>query len=35
VPDVARNLQDFKALPIGDEAKRKILSETALSIWPE
>jgi hypothetical protein len=35
VPDVAQNLRDFNSLPLREEAKRKILSETALGIWPE
>jgi len=34
VPDVKKNLDDFRSLPLSEEAKRKILSETALSIWP-
>ena len=35
VPEVAENLRDFRALALSEEAKRKILSETALGIWPE
>jgi len=35
VPDVKKNLDDFRALPLSDEAKRKILSDNALRIWPE
>jgi uncharacterized protein len=34
VPDIGKNLADFRALPLSDEAKKKILSKTALSIWP-
>jgi len=34
VPDIAKNLRDFRALPISEEAKSMILSKTALSIWP-
>ena len=34
VPDVKQNLNDFRALPLSEEAKMKILSETALRIWP-
>jgi hypothetical protein len=35
VPDVAQNLRDFRTLPLTEEAKRKILSETALGLWPK
>lgn len=35
VPDVKRNLEDFKALPISAEIREQILSKTAASIWPE
>ncbi|HWR13661.1 MAG TPA: amidohydrolase family protein [Terriglobales bacterium] len=35
VPDIKRNLEDFRALDISEPAKRAILSETALEIWPE
>jgi predicted TIM-barrel fold metal-dependent hydrolase len=34
VPDIKRNLDDFRALPLSDEARQKILSKTALNIWP-
>jgi predicted TIM-barrel fold metal-dependent hydrolase len=34
VPEIERNLQDFRALPLSDAAKQKILSDTASSIWP-
>ena len=34
VPEIERNLQDFRDLSISETAKRQILSETALSIWP-
>ena len=34
VPEIEENLEDFQALPLSEPAKRKILSETALSIWP-
>lgn len=33
VPDIKKNLDDFRSLPLSEEIKRKILSETALSIW--
>jgi predicted TIM-barrel fold metal-dependent hydrolase len=35
VPDVKRNLEEFKALPMGAETREQILSKTAASIWPE
>ena len=35
VPDVGQNLADFKALPLSEGAKTKILSETALGIWAQ
>jgi predicted TIM-barrel fold metal-dependent hydrolase len=34
VPDIKRNLDDFRALPLKEEVKQQILSKTALSIWP-
>jgi len=34
VPDIKKNLDEFRALPLSDATKRQILSETALSIWP-
>jgi predicted TIM-barrel fold metal-dependent hydrolase len=34
VPDVKKNLEDFRALPLGETVKEQILSKTALSIWP-
>jgi predicted TIM-barrel fold metal-dependent hydrolase len=34
VPDIKQNLEDFRALPLPDAAKRQILSGTALSVWP-
>jgi uncharacterized protein len=34
VPEIERNLADFRALEISEPAKRAILSETALEIWP-
>ena len=34
VPDVKQNLDEFRALALSDEAKEKILSSTALGIWP-
>jgi predicted TIM-barrel fold metal-dependent hydrolase len=34
VPDIKRNLDDFRSLDISEPAKRAILSETALEMWP-
>lgn len=34
VPDIKQNLEEFRALPLKEEAKQQILSRTALSIWP-
>lgn len=35
VPEIKRNLEDFRKLEISEPAKRAILSETALTIWPK
>ena len=35
VPDIKRNVDDFKALPLQAEVQDQILGKTALSIWPE
>jgi len=35
VPEIKRNLDDFRSLPLSEAAKQQILSRTALSIWPE
>ena len=35
VPDIGRNLGDFKALPLKAEVQDQVLGKTALSIWPE
>ena len=35
VPEIKKNLDDFRGLPLSDETKRQILSTTALNIWPE
>jgi predicted TIM-barrel fold metal-dependent hydrolase len=35
VPDIGRNLDDFRALPLKPEVQDQILGKTALSIWPE
>ena len=34
VPDIRKNLEDFRALPISDAAKKQILETTAERIWP-
>ena len=34
MPDIKKNLNDFRALPLTEESKQQILSKTALSIWP-
>ncbi len=35
VPDVKKNLDDFRKLPLTEKIQQQILSKTALSIWPE
>ena len=35
VPDIKKNLDEFRALPLKGETKQHILSKTALSIWPD
>ncbi|MEO5937048.1 MAG: amidohydrolase family protein [Terriglobales bacterium] len=34
VPEIAKNLADFKGLPLSEAAKVRILSGTALEMWP-
>jgi predicted TIM-barrel fold metal-dependent hydrolase len=34
VPDIKKNLEDFRALPLSGMARQQILSGTALQIWP-
>jgi len=34
VPDIQKNLEEFRALPLSPEVQQQILSKTALSIWP-
>jgi predicted TIM-barrel fold metal-dependent hydrolase len=34
VPDIGKNLRDFQALPLSEEARQQILSRTALRLWP-
>jgi predicted TIM-barrel fold metal-dependent hydrolase len=33
VPDIKKNLDDFRALPLARQTQQQILSKTALSIW--
>jgi predicted TIM-barrel fold metal-dependent hydrolase len=35
VPDLKRNLEEFKALPMSAETREQILGKTAASVWPE
>lgn len=34
VPEIQKNLEDFRALPLSEAAREQILSKTALEIWP-
>jgi hypothetical protein len=34
VPDIRKNLDEFRALPLSETIQQQILSKTALSIWP-
>jgi predicted TIM-barrel fold metal-dependent hydrolase len=34
VPDIKKNLDEFRALPLSQAMQEQILSKTALSIWP-
>jgi len=34
VPDIKKNLDEFRALPLKEETRELILSRTALQIWP-
>jgi predicted TIM-barrel fold metal-dependent hydrolase len=34
VPDIGKNLDDFRALALPEDVKQQILSRTALGIWP-
>jgi predicted TIM-barrel fold metal-dependent hydrolase len=34
VPDIKKNLEDFRALALSEDAKQQILSRTALQMWP-
>jgi len=35
IPDMKKNLDDFRALPLSPETREQILSKTALTIWPK
>ena len=34
VPEIEKNLMQFRALPLTDQVKEQILSKTALGVWP-
>jgi len=34
VPDIKKNLDEFRALPLSQSTQHQILTKTALSIWP-
>ena len=34
VPEIRKNVDDFRALPLGEQSKQQILWDTALTIWP-
>lgn len=34
VPEIKKNLDDFRALSLHEETQQQILSRTALGIWP-
>lgn len=34
VPDIGKNLDEFRALAISNEAKQRILERTAMAMWP-
>ena len=34
VPDIKKNLDDFRSTALPEDAKQQILSKTALGIWP-
>jgi len=34
VPDIKKNLDDFRALPLENSVREQILTQTALRIWP-
>jgi predicted TIM-barrel fold metal-dependent hydrolase len=34
VPDIRKNLEEFRALALSDAVQQQILTKTALTIWP-
>jgi hypothetical protein len=34
VPDIKKNLDEFRALPLSEAVQQQILSKTALTMWP-
>jgi hypothetical protein len=34
VPDIRKNLEEFRALPLSSVVQQQILSQTALALWP-
>jgi len=34
VPDIKKNLEEFRVLPLRETVKQQILCKTALTIWP-
>jgi hypothetical protein len=34
VPDIKKNLDEFRALPLSTAVQQQILTNTALTIWP-
>jgi len=34
VPEIRKNLEEFRSLPLSEASQQQILSKTALSIWP-
>jgi hypothetical protein len=35
VPEIEKNLVEFRGLALNESAKDQILSKTALEVWPE
>jgi hypothetical protein len=35
VPEIGKNLAEFRGLALSEKAKEQILSKTALEIWPD
>jgi hypothetical protein len=34
VPDIKKNLDEFRALPLSEAVQQQILTKTALTLWP-